>query len=316
MFSPNGFIIFVTMKRMILLLICAMSAASCNPGVFIEPLEVERAVYDVPFYGGTVDIAVRHGDWELERVAYNNVDLGFVEDADGVLWHEDNFISLHISRPQPSKLLVTIVDSVNPDAGVIEVFIRNDYESEVVTVNVGACSGYSFDRVEYGMHVVVSGDNAFEQVWSRTVNNGSGQPMGWECPVFDDGFCRTVWFPASTVVSGDMPYVMWYDTLMKFVGKPFDVPVPAPFLSDGTLSFFGEEVGFSYDQIVQPIEFIQSDAAVTLAPGANTVKMYWGYVEYEVPYTMWFTHSGGGRDLCFSGVFTSKAYNGEWRVEL
>lgn len=314
MFCPNGFIIFVTMKRLILLLICAMSAASCNPGVFIEPLVVEGTKYDVPFSGGSVVIDVSHGDWEIRNVTIDHVDAWWV--SDGSMRHESNFMSFEITRPQSSRLVFTLDESVNSDPSLIQIFVGNDYESEVVSVNVGACCGYSFDRVEYGVPVAVSEADAFEQVWSRTVNNGSGQPMDWECPVFDESFCRTIWFPASTVVSDDMPYVMWYDTLMKFVGESFDVPVPAPFLSDGALSFSGEEVEFSYDKMVQPVEFMQSNAAVTLSPGNNTVKMYWGYVEYKVQYTMWFKHSGNGRDHCFTGMFTSKTFNGKWRVEL
>ena len=316
MFSPNGFIIFVTMKRMILLLICAICAASCNPSVFIEPLVVESSgtEFDVPFTGGSVLVNVSHGDWEVQNVTIDHVDAWWI--SEDSMRHESNFMSFEITRPQASCLVFTLDESVNSDSSLIQIFIGNDYESEVVSINIGACGGYSFDRVEYGVPVVLSDDDAYELVWSRTVNNGSGQHMDWECSVFDENFCRTIWFPASTVLSDDMPYVMWYDTLMKFVVESFDVPVPAPFLSDGYLSLSGEKIEFSYDKVVQPIEFMQSNVAVTLAPGDNVVRMYWGYQEYEVPYTMWFKHSGNGRDHCFTGMFTSKAYNGKWRVEL
>lgn len=302
--------------NVVMIVVTALVAVSCNPDVFIKPLDVSKSEFDVPFYGGSVEVQVSHGDWELERVAYNHIDIGFIEDGDGVMWYENNFIRLHLSRPQPSRLLLTIDDSVNTDPSLVEIFISNGYESEVISIKVGACSGYSFDRVEYGEPVVVSPEDAYELVWSKTVNNSSAMPMNWESQVFDDRFCRTLWFPASTVMSGDMPYVMWYETLMKFVGEPFDVPVPDSFLSGGALSFSDGNVEFSYDKIVQPVVFSQSNASVSLAPGSNTVKMYWGYVEYEVPYTMWFTHSGEGRDLYFCGKFTSKAFNGKWRVEL
>lgn len=316
MFSPNGFIIFVTMKRMILLLICAICAASCNPSVFIEPLVVESSgtEFDVPFTGGSVLVNVSHGDWEVQNVTIDHVDAWWI--SEDSMRHESNFMSFEITRPQSSCLVFTLDESVNSDSSLIQIFIGNDYESDVVSINIGACGGYSFDRVEYGVPVVLSDDDAYELVWSRTVNNGSGQHMDWECSVFDENFCRTIWFPASTVLSDDMPYVMWYDTLMKFVVESFDVPVPAPLLSDGYLSLSDEKIEFSYDKVVQPIEFMQSNVAVTLAPGDNAVRMYWGYQEYEVPYTMWFKHSGNGRDHCFTGMFTSKAYNGKWRVEL
>ena len=299
----------------VMLVMTALAVMSCNPGVFIEPLEVERAVYDVPFYGGTVDIAVRHGDWELERVAYNNVDLGFVEDADGVLWHEDNFISLHISRPQPSKLLVTIDDSVNPDPGLIEIYIKNDYESEVITVNVAPCCGYVFSGIEYGDVQILSADDAYEEGWCESVSVSSAQSQTFD--VFEGGAARTVFFPAATVVSADMPYAAWYDVLMQYVdGVAFDVLVPDALPSEGKLEFSGEVVEFGYAEMEIPMPELSAQATLTLEPGMSEVRMLWGYVEYKVPYVMTFSHNGDGRDLTLRGEFVSKAYNGKWRVEL
>ena len=220
---------------------------SCNPGVFIEPLDVARAEYDVPFYGGAVEIDVTHGDWELERVAYNYIDLGFVEDADGVLWHEDNFIRLHIARPQPSKLLLTIDDSVNPEAGLIEIFIKNDYEAEVVTVNVSPCGGYAFSHIEYGDVQMLTPSDAYEEGWRKSVKNSTSSPLSQTFDVFEGGVSRTVFFPAATVVSADMPYAAWYDTLMQYLdGESFEVPVPDALPVDGSLTFSGEEVEFGY----------------------------------------------------------------------
>ena len=307
----------VVLRRMLTYVAAVLALAACNPGVFIEPLEVARAAFDVPFYGGTAEVAVRHGDWELERVAYNNVDLGFVEDGDGVLWHEDNFIRLHISRPQPSKLLVSVDDSVNPEAGVIEVFIRNDYESEVVTVDVGPCSGYRFAGIEYGDVQVLTSDDAYEVGWSKSVSVASAQTMAFD--VFEGGASRTVFFPAATVVSADMPYAAWYDTLMQYVdGEAFEVPVPDALPVAGELVFSGEAVEFGYTpvQMAMPELGLGETAAVNLAPGVNEVRMMWGYVEYRVPYVITFAHSGEGRDLTLRGEFTSKAHNGKWRVEL
>ena len=58
------------MKRLVLSLICAIAALSCNPDVFIEPFEIEFSgtEFEVPFTGGTVEIEASHGDWEIQRV--------------------------------------------------------------------------------------------------------------------------------------------------------------------------------------------------------------------------------------------------------
>jgi hypothetical protein len=301
------------MKRLILLFICSI-AASCNPGVFIEPLELAETEFELPFTGGTVEISASHGDWEVQNVTVDHIDAWWV--SEGRMIYESNFMSFEITRPQPSRLVLTLDESVDSNPSLIQIYIGNEYISKVVSVNVGACRGYSFDRVEYGDPVVVPPEDAFEQVWSKTVKNDSGEPMVWECPVFDARFCRTLWFPAEAVTSVDMPYVMWYETLMRFVEAPFDVPVPYAVLSDGDLTFSGETVEFCYEVITRPVEFEELTASVNLAPGNNAVKMFWGYIEYEVPYTMWFKHPGEGRDLCFKGKFISKAYDGRWRVEL
>lgn len=302
------------MKRLILILTCALFAASCNPDVFIEPLEIEFSgtEFDLPFYGGSVVIDVSHGDWDVQNVTVNHIDAFWVDEES--MRHVDNFISFEITRPLPSRLVLTLDESVDSDPSLTQIFIGNGYESEVVTINVSACTDYSFAAIEYEEPVVLVADG-YEVVWCEMLRNESDVPVVWECPVFDDRFTRTLWFPASTVMTDDMPYVMWYETLMEFVGEPFDVPVPDPLLSDGALSFSGEMVEFSYDKVVLPLEFEQATASVNLVPGSTGVKMFWGYEEYEVGYTIRFTHSGGGRDLCFTGKFTSRAYNGRWRVE-
>ena len=303
--------------RIVTYVIAGLLLVSCNPGVFIEPLDVARAEYDVQFYGGTVEIDVTHGDWEVYRVAYNYIDLGFVEDADGVLWHEDNFIRLHISRPQPSKLWVTIDDSVNPEAGLIEIFIKNDYEAEVVTINVSPCGGYAFSHIEYGDVQMLTPSDAYEEGWRKSVKNSTSSPLNQTFDVFEGGASRIVFFPAATVVSADMPYAAWYDTLMQYLdGEAFEVPVPDAMPVDGSLTFSGEEVEFGYSAMQIPMPELDEQATLTLAPGVNEVRMMWGYVEYKVPYVLTFSHSGGGRDLTVRGEFTSKAYNGKWRAEL
>lgn len=302
------------MKRLILLLICALVAASCNSGVFIEPMEFAETEFDLPFTGGIVEVNASHGDWDIQNVTVDHIDAWWV--SEDRMRYESNFMSFEIIRPQPTNLILTLDESVNTNPTLIQIFTGNEYESDVISIKVGACHGYSFDRIEYGAPVVVSPENAFEQVWSKTVENNTAQFMKWECFVFDERFCRTIWFPADAVLSEDMPYVMWYETLMKFVGEPFDVPVPDALLSGGKLTFSGKAVEFGYSAVTMPMAFEKLTASENIALGSNVVKMFWGYVEYEVPYTIWFRHSGEGRNLCFKGKFMSKAYDGRWRMEL
>ena len=94
------------------------------------------------------------------------------------------------------------------------------------------------------------------------------------------------------------------------------VPIPDPFLSNGELNFNGETVVFGYELKIYAIEHEDMKTTLTLVPGINNVDMFWGYLEYEVPYTMWFKHSGEGKDLSFEGKFVSKAHNGKWKVDL
>jgi hypothetical protein len=282
--------------------------------VFIEPLRFSVTEFELPFTGGTVEINASHDDWDIQNVTVDHIDAWWV--SEDRMRYESNFMSFEIIRPQPTNLILTLDQSVNTNPTLIQIFIGNEYESEVISIKVGACHGYYFDRIEYGAPVVVSPENAFEQVWTKTVENNTGQSMRWECSVFDERFCRTICFPADAVLSEDMPYVMWYETLMKFVGEPFDVPVPDSLLSGGKLTFSGEVVEFGYSAVTIPMTFEKLTASENIAPGSNVVKMFWGYVEFEVPYTMWFRHSGEGRNLCFKGKFMSKAYDGRWRMEL
>ena len=305
------------MKRLIPFLICAISALSCNPDVFIEPFEIDLSGtdFEVPFTGGTIEIEASHGDWNIQRVKlwgdserpmFNKEEIRYVSE----------FKSFDLTRPTPSSLRFTLYGSVDSNPSELQIYIGNGYEHELITINIGPCTGYSFDRIEYGTPVVLSEEDACEQIWSITTENPKGYDFDWEFPVFYSVFCRTFSFPDTEVRTDDMPRVYRYETLLKYVGEPFTVPLPDPLLSDGALTFSGETMKFSYVESVHQMEHDQIKTTVTLVPGINNVKMYWGYLEYEVPYVMWFRHSGLGRDLSFKGKFKSKAYNGKWKVEL
>lgn len=305
------------MKRLVLFIICAMSALSCNPDAFIKPLDVEFSgtEFDLPFTGGTIEIEASNGDWEIQRVRlwgdserplFSKEEIRYVSE----------FKSFELTRPSPSKLRFTLHESVDSNPGEIQIYIGNKYEYEILTIDIGPCRGYSFDRIEYGTPVVLSDEDAFEHIWSITADNDSGKLYVWEFPVFNSEYSRTFCFPFTAFKTNDMPQAYRYETLMNYVGEPFDVPVPDPLLSDGELTFSGETVQFGYEENVRPIKREDINATLNLVPGNNNVDMYWGYSEYEVPYTIWFRHSGEGRDLCFEGKFVNKAHNGKWKVEL
>ena len=305
------------MKRLVFYIICAIVALSCNPDVFIEPLDIEFSgtEFEVPFTGGTVEIETSHGNWDVQRVRLWG-------DSERPLFHKaeirylSEFKSFELTRLTQTKLKFTLHESVDSNPSEMQIYIGNQYEYEIITINIGLCRGYSFDRIEYGVPVVLSDDDAYEQAWSITAENDMGNPFEWEFPVFNSSYCRTFRFPSTAFKTNDMPQAYRYETLMNYVGEPFDVPIPDPLLSDGALTVSGETVQFGYEENVRVITHDDTKTTLTLIPGTNNVDMYWGYSEYEVPYTMWFKHSGEGRDLCFKGKFVSKAHNGKWKVDL
>ena len=304
------------MKRQVFYIICAIAALSCNPDVFIEPLDIEvsKTEFELPFTGGTVEIETSHGNWEVLRVRLWG-------DSERSLFHKEEirylseFKSFELTRSMPTRLKFTLHESVDSNPSELQIYIGNKYEYEILTINIGPCRGYSFDRIEYGAPVVLS-DDAYEQVWAITAENDMDNSFEWEFPVFNTSYCRTFCFPSTAFKTNDMPQAYRYETLMNYVGEPFDVPIPDPLLSDGALTVSGETVQFGYEENVRVITHDDTKTTLTLIPGTNNVDMYWGYSEYEVPYTMWFKHSGEGRDLCFKGKFVSKAHNGKWKVDL
>lgn len=302
------------MNRLPIIILTLLAALACNPDMFIEPLTVSESKFVMPFTGGTVEVQVGHGDWEIERVALDHIDCGFVTDAEGNMRHEDNFTRFVIARPQRDKLVLTVEDMSNSSPIEMEIHISNPFQSQVIYVYMEPCTGYEFDHIEYGELVVTSRSDAYEEAWRVTEVNETASPVTKVYDVFGATLERTVWFPAATVVSADLPYVSWYETLMEFVTEPFSVPIPDALPSGNDPET--PTIPFTYDKTTIPTEAPEAKAEVTLMPGENTVIMYWGYVEYTVPYTMWFKHADGGRPRCMTGEFKSRAYDGRWRMEV
>lgn len=307
-------IVRVVLTSLAALTVLTLLTTACNPGMFIEPLTVSEAKFDMPFTGGMIEVQVSHGDWEVERVAVDHIDCELVTDAEGSMRHESNFTIFEIARPQSDKLVLTFEDIMKSTPQEMEIYISNPFQSQVIVVSMGPCTGYEFDRIEYGEAVVTSPEDAYEEAWSVTELYEADAAGTKIYDVFGGTLNRVVWFPAATVVTADLPYAQWYDTLMEFVTGPFEVPVPDAVPTEDATPFI--TVPFTYDKTVIPMEPADVKATVTLVPGWNNVSMYWGYTEYTMPYTIWFKHAGGGRPRCMTGEFVSRTYDGRWRVEV
>lgn len=281
-----------------------LGLSSCNPGIFIERLEASEEEYILPFRGGTAEVELSHGDWEIDRIAVNNIDVDAVAGEDGAMRYESGFISFSLTRTSGRMLVFALERSTDPDAVEADVHISNDFQSLRIPVIIEACRGYSFDRIEYG--TVTDRVEAYEEVRMETI------PAEREVSVFDERFGRRICFPATSVSSGDIPEAMWMEELLKYVGGTFDVPIPVPFPEEGVVPECKGHIGFSYKEGFMSLEY--PSEKVTLPEGGNTIHMYWGFVEYRVPYTIWFRHPEG-EALSFSGELVSKAYDGRWRVE-
>lgn len=285
-----------------------LGLSSCNPGIFIEPLNASRTEYIIPFAGGAADVTLSHGNWEIDRISVNNIDVDAPAGDDGVMRHESRFMAFRLSRPSDQTLSLVLERSVDPDAVAIDIHISNDFQSLTVPVRIEACRGYSFDRIEYGEPFDMM--ESFEEVWIKTIESPAA--MEWECDVFSEKFCRKICFTASSVTSEDVPEAMWMDELVKYVGGPFMVCLPDALGGEGL-----EEglVEFSYKETLVPLAVPTDKAVIGLTPGKNTVRMFWGYVGYKISYTVWFRHPQGD-ELSFSGELVSKTHDGRWKVEL
>lgn len=287
-----------------------LGLSSCNPGIFIEPLDADRREYVLPFTGGTAEVELTHGDWEVDRVAVGNVDIDARLGDDGVLRHESGFMSFSLSRPSERTLRLVLERSTDPDTVEIGIHISNDFQTLEVPVAVGACRGYSFDRIEYG--TVTGRVEDYEEAWTETVDSPAASE--WEADVFDERFGRTLRFPAASVTSPDMPEAMWMDELMKYVGQGFEVRIPSPFHEEGDMPELCGRTEFTYKEVFIAMGNPSEKVTLTLNEGRNVIRMQWGYVAYRIPYTIWLSHPDG-RPMSFSGELVSKAHDGRWRVE-
>lgn len=314
----TGFLIFL----LSMLVLCG-----CNDDVFIERLEASQTEFRLPMLGGAFDVDLSHGDWRLDRVAVNHIDVDgeMIEEDLGVqrsgplslegkgraIHSNDNF-ALSVSRPHDDFLHVYLSQSVATREMLVELFLANDYEEVVITIVLEPCGGYRFDRIEYGQVYGVSGEGAVEEGWKVLFTNEGEANVSQEWAVFNDDAARTVSFPASTIQSEDIPNAMWYDELMKYVEEPFEVPLPEPFLLGGGLQFNGLKAPFATKDIKLSAELPDDKVAFSFAPGTTMLTVYWGYVEYWVDYTIWLVHDGGGKPLSFTGSMCSKTYDGTW----
>lgn len=317
------------MRRFLAYIACTvtlMLSAGCNPDVFVERLEASQAEYALTMLGGRVEVEMNHGDWMLERVSVNRVDVygkvtegGTVKENApfclkdyGRAEYSSSYIDFTLERNDDRHIMLDVGNSLSVKETVISLHLADGYEDVEISVYVAPCGGYVFDRIEYGDITYISSEDMVEEGWRFTFDNVSDGPVVRKFPVFGENAVRTVVFPAYTIGSDDIPHAEWYDELMGYVGVPFEVPIPDAFLEDGNLVFSGQTVTFGVRDITLPLELPDAEVDAVFQPGRSTLVVYWGYEEYAVDYTVWLRHNGGGRPLSFSGTFTSKAYTGEW----
>lgn len=137
------------MRRVFYLIILAITAVSCNTDAFVEPFEIELSgtEFTVPCSGGRVEIVTSHEDWSVRRISENDNDDPYFDGSrldDGwKYWSETiGVISWEIERPEPTKLVLTIKESVSSDPVCIRIYIGTEYLWEVITVRVVACTGH------------------------------------------------------------------------------------------------------------------------------------------------------------------------------
>ena len=128
----TGFLFFL----LSMLVLCG-----CNDDVFIERLEASQTEFRLPMLGGAFDVDLSHGDWRLDRVAVNHIDVDgeMIEEDLGVqrsgplslegkgraIHSNDNF-ALSVSRPHDDFLHVYLSQSVATREMLVELFLAND----------------------------------------------------------------------------------------------------------------------------------------------------------------------------------------------
>ena len=302
-------------------------SAGCNDDVFIEKLVVSQTDFLVPSLGGEIELVMNHPDWMIGRVAVNNVDCeGVVVDEKGKehysslylkdygsARYESSYNSMFIKRPDGYHLVLKLGQSFNTEETHFDVYVMNDYEEVVVSLHMEGCAGYSFDRIEYGDVIFATPRGVFEKAWGLTFNNEDDFPVEQDWEVFTDKAVRSVIFPANAI-SSSLPF-MYYDELLKYT-SPFEVEIPDPIIGDDGLTFSGEKVLYDYTNKTLGLPFSDERVSVSFDPGETEMTVFWELMEYSVEYTVWLSHDDGGSPLSFKGVMISKAYTGNWKVNL
>lgn len=301
-------------------------SAGCNGDVFIEKLEASQTEFEVPSLGGQFKIELTHGDWNVERIAVNRVDVDGIireescEEVRGPLrlngYGQADFTgsltSFNVSRAKDEEVIMTFGPSKSIAEVQIDLYLSNDYQEVVVSFVQEHCTGYRFDRIEYGA-ITEHSNNQYEDGWTEEFYNDSQAYLFKKVSVFNDDVVRIVSFPANTVHSYDIDIENWPDQIMKYVGEPFDVPVPDPCLDGKELTFSGQTVRYSWDDVYIPVVLPHTTREFVVSPMETVLlDMRWGYTEYVVDYTIWMCHDNGGQPFSFSGSVRSKTHDGRW----
>lgn len=137
----------MSMKRTLLLIILTLTAVSCNPDAFIEPFEVELSgtVFVVPCSGGSVEIVTSHADWSVRKITEDDSDDTYFDGSrldDGwKYWSETiGVVRWEIERPEPTKLIFTVTESLSPEPVCITLYIGTEYLWKAVTITISACT--------------------------------------------------------------------------------------------------------------------------------------------------------------------------------
>ena len=75
--------------------------------------------------------------------------------------HVDNYISFEITRPLPSRLVLTLDESVDSDPSLIQIFIGNGYESEVISIMENLSFWLPMVSSRFGASLWISEDGFF-----------------------------------------------------------------------------------------------------------------------------------------------------------
>lgn len=326
----RGYFTFSYMKPIrpstLILLASLFILQGCNPGVFIERLEASQSDFIFPMTGGKAEISLTHGDWIMERVAVDRVDAeGWIIDENG----NEQYASLYLKdvgtlrvssewqefeviRDRPDHLVLDFGQSVDPDSRLVELYIENDYEELLVSVQIEGCSGYSFDRIEYS-DIKYHNVNQYDEAWALNLSNPADEVLVQEFDVFNADVFRMIDIPATAVTSEDLPHPHWQMELVRYMGgETFDMPLPSPFLKNGELVFGDMTLPFIYGEHQVETYMPDEKVCVGLQPGESRLRVFWEYEEYGVDYTVWLKHEGDGKPLSFSGTMHSKTYTGKW----